>query len=76
MALEVNGLAGRLDLSGEHVRDALRGGGADRVLDGRALGAGLENMALSVHTARRGWATGADILNTRPLAALLEPRRS
>jgi hypothetical protein len=28
-------------------------------------------MALSVATARRGWATPADIVNTRPLDAIL-----
>jgi hypothetical protein len=28
-------------------------------------------MALSVATARRGWATAADVVNTRPLAAIL-----
>jgi len=36
----------------------------------------LENMALSVATARRGWATAAHVLNTRPLTALLERRRA
>lgn len=30
--------------------------------------AGLGNMELSVQTARRGWATAGDILNTRPLS--------
>ena len=39
VALEVNGLAPRLDLSGEHVREALRGGRADRLLHRRPLGA-------------------------------------
>jgi hypothetical protein len=28
-------------------------------------------MRLSVTTARRGWATAADVLNTRPLAEIL-----
>jgi DNA polymerase (family 10) len=32
---------------------------------------GLRNMALSVHTARRGWATVTDVLNTRPLAEIV-----
>jgi hypothetical protein len=32
---------------------------------------GLRNMELSVHTARRGWATAADILNTQPLDGIL-----
>jgi hypothetical protein len=30
-------------------------------------------MELAVATARRGWATAADVLNTRPLAELLRP---
>ena len=32
---------------------------------------GLGNMRLSVATARRGWATAADVLNTGPLEAIL-----
>jgi hypothetical protein len=30
-------------------------------------------MELAVHTARRGWATAADLLNTRPLEEILAP---
>ena len=66
VALEVNGLAPRLDLSGEHVREAIRAG--VRIVcstDAHSV-AGLENMELSVQTARRGWATAGDILNTQP----------
>jgi DNA polymerase (family 10) len=37
---------------------------------------GLGNMDLSVHTARRGWATAADVLNTGPLEAILAGRRT
>jgi DNA polymerase (family 10) len=33
--------------------------------------AGLGTMEYAVHTARRGRATAADVLNTRPLARLL-----
>jgi DNA polymerase (family X) len=33
---------------------------------------GLENMALSVATARRGWASAADVVNTQPLPAILD----
>ena len=68
VALEVNGLAPRLDLSGEHVREAIRAG--VRIVcstDAHSV-AGLGNMELSVQTARRGWATAGDILNTRPLS--------
>ena len=76
VALEVNGLPDRLDLSGEHVRDALRAGvqivcstDAHSV---RVLG----NMAFSVATARRGWAKAVDVVNTRPLGAILDGRRA
>ncbi len=71
VALEVNGLPARLDLSGEHVRDALRAGVSIVCSTDAHSPAGLDNVALSVHTARRGWATATDVLNTRPLDALL-----
>ena len=74
VALEVNGLPDRLDLSGEHVREALRAG--VRVVcstDAHSI-RGLTNMVLSVATARRGWAAAADVLNTRPLEEILAPR--
>jgi DNA polymerase (family 10) len=76
VAVEVNGLPDRLDLRGEHVRDALRAG--VRIVcstDAHSV-RGLANMALSVHTARRGWATPADVVNTRPLQAILQGRRA
>jgi DNA polymerase (family 10) len=72
VALEVNGLPDRLDLRGEYVRQALQAG--VRVVcstDAHSV-RGLENMALSVATARRGWATAADVVNTQPLAAILD----
>jgi DNA polymerase (family 10) len=75
VALEVNGLSPRLDLRGEHVRDALRHGVPIVCSTDAHSPRGLANMELAVHTARRGWATAADVLNTRPLAALLEGRR-
>jgi DNA polymerase (family X) len=65
VALEVNGLPDRLDLRGEHVRNALRAG--VRIVcstDAHSV-RGLGNMELSVRTARRGWATTADVVNTR-----------
>ena len=76
VALEVNGLSPRLDLSGEHVREALRAGVRIVCSTDAHSTRGLGNMTLSVHTARRGWATGADVLNTRPLRALLDARRA
>ena len=71
VALEVNGLPNRLDLSGEHVRIAVEAGAAIACSTDAHSIAGLGNMPLSVHTARRGRATAADVVNTRPLAELL-----
>jgi DNA polymerase (family 10) len=71
VAVEVNGLPDRLDLSGAHVRDALAAG--VRLVcstDAHSI-RGLDNMPFSVMTARRGGATAADVLNTRPLASVL-----
>jgi DNA polymerase (family 10) len=65
IALEVNGLPDRLDLRGEHVRDALRAGVSIVCSTDAHSVRGLGNMELSVHTARRGWATPADVVNTR-----------
>jgi DNA polymerase (family X) len=74
VALEVNGLPDRLDLSGAHVRDALKAG-VELVCSTDAHSVrGLGNMDFSVATARRGWATPANIVNTRPLPAVLERR--
>jgi DNA polymerase (family 10) len=75
VALEVNGLPDRLDLRGEHVREALRAG-VPMVCstDAHSVRA-LDYIELSVQTARRGWATAADVLNTRPLQSLLNARQ-
>jgi DNA polymerase (family 10) len=70
VALEVNGLPPRLDLSGEHVRDALQAGGRIVCSTDAHSVAGLANMEFSVATARRGWATGAQVLNTGSLESL------
>ena len=75
VAIEVNGLPDRLDLSGDHVREALRAGVALVCSTDAHSERGLGNMPLSVATARRGWARATDVLNTRPLNALLPRRR-
>jgi DNA polymerase (family X) len=75
VALEVNGLPNRLDLSGEHVRAALSAG--VRVVcstDAHSV-RGLAHMENAVHTARRGRAGPADVLNTRSLAEVLARTR-
>jgi DNA polymerase (family X) len=75
VAVEVNGLPDRLDLRGEHVRDALQAGlQIVCSTDAHSVG-GLANITLSVATARRGWATAEDVVNTRPLQSILEGRR-
>jgi DNA polymerase (family X) len=75
IAVEVNGLPDRLDLSGEHVREALKAGVKLVCSTDSHSVRGLENMALSVATARRGWAGPGDVLNTQPLEAMTEGRR-
>jgi DNA polymerase (family 10) len=71
VALEVNGLPDRLDLSGEHVLEALEAGVQIVCSTDAHSVAGLANMLLSVATARRGWATPSNVLNTSPLTAIL-----
>jgi DNA polymerase (family X) len=71
VAVEVNGLPNRLDLSGEHARDALRAGVRLVCSTDAHSVRGLGNMALSVATARRAWAGPADVLNTQPLDVVL-----
>ncbi|MGH2894684.1 MAG: PHP domain-containing protein [Solirubrobacteraceae bacterium] len=73
VALEVNGLPPRLDLSGEHAHDAVRAGVSLVCSTDAHSTQGLANMTFAVATARRGWATAADVLNTRPLAEILSP---
>jgi DNA polymerase (family 10) len=75
VALETNGLPNRLDLSGEEVREAIEAG--VRVVcstDAHSV-RGLGNMPLAVATARRGWATAANVLNTRGIDEVLGLRR-
>ncbi|HEX8856170.1 MAG TPA: PHP domain-containing protein, partial [Thermoleophilaceae bacterium] len=74
VALEVNGLPDRLDLRGEHVRDALRAGVQIVCSTDSHSVQGLGNMALSVATARRGWATAANVVNTRPWGTITQRR--
>ncbi len=72
VALETNGLPDRLDLRDEEVRLAVEAGIPVVCSTDAHSVQGLDNMRLSVTTARRGWATAADVLNTRPLAEILE----
>jgi DNA polymerase (family 10) len=69
-AIEINGLPDRLDLRDEHVKLAIAAGVPVVCNTDAHSIRGLRNMRLAVATARRGWATAADVLNTRPLAEL------
>jgi DNA polymerase (family 10) len=71
VALETNGLPDRLDLSGPEVRLALEAGVPVVASTDAHSVRGLGNMALAIATARRGWATAADVVNTRPLPDVL-----
>jgi DNA polymerase (family 10) len=71
VALEVNGLPARLDLSGPHVAEAIAAGARIVCSTDAHSVQGLQNMGNAVFTARRGRAAAADVLNTRPLAQLL-----
>jgi DNA polymerase (family X) len=70
-AVETNGLPDRIDLSGELVREAIGAGVLITCSTDAHSVRGLDNMANAVATARRGWCTAANVLNTRPLAEIL-----
>jgi DNA polymerase (family 10) len=71
IALETNGLPDRLDLRDEEVRLAVEAGVPIVCSTDAHSVRGLGNMQLAVMTARRGWATAADVLNTRGLDEVL-----
>ncbi|GIW40471.1 MAG: DNA polymerase/3'-5' exonuclease PolX [Candidatus Binatia bacterium] len=69
--LEIDAYPERLDLKDEHVRKAVAAG-VPLVIDSDAHSVHqLAYTHYGVATARRGWATKKDILNTRPLADFL-----
>jgi DNA polymerase (family 10) len=71
VAIETNGLPDRLDLSGPEIKRAIEAGVPIVVSTDAHSVRGLGNMRLAVHTARRGWATAADVVNTRSLEEVL-----
>jgi DNA polymerase (family 10) len=71
VAIETNGLPDRLDLRDEEVRVCVEAGVPIVCSTDAHSVRGLGNMQLSVATARRGWASAADVLNTRPLTEIL-----
>jgi DNA polymerase (family 10) len=74
-AVETNGLPDRIDLSAELVREAISAGVPITCSTDAHSVNGLRNMQLSVATARRGWASASEVLNTRPLAEIFRKRR-
>jgi DNA polymerase (family 10) len=75
VALETNGLPDRLDLRDEEVRVAVEAGVPIVCSTDAHSVRGLRNMRLAVATARRGWATAVNVLNTRGLDEVLALRR-
>ncbi len=74
VAVEVNGLPDRLDLSAAHVRAALAAG-VRIVLNSDAHStAGLASLEFALATARKAGVTTDAVVNTRPLSELLRPR--
>ena len=71
VALEVNGLPDRLDLSGAHVAEAMAAGVEIVCSTDAHSTRSLTVMELSVATARRGGAPLGRVRNTRPLAEVL-----
>ena len=69
-ALEVNAFPDRLDLADVHVRRAVELG-VKLAIDSDAHDAGdMDHLFFGVATARRGWATPADVVNTWSLTKL------
>jgi DNA polymerase (family 10) len=75
-ALEVNSIPERLDLDDVHVRRA-RELGVKVAIDSDAHHPdGLDTLRFGLATARRGWATAADVLNTLSLEDIRAWRRA
>jgi len=69
-AIEVNANPARLDADGEFVRAAVEAGATIAVNTDAHTPGELDNARYGVHTARRGWAEAADVLNARSLSDL------
>ncbi|MCA1646927.1 MAG: PHP domain-containing protein, partial [Chloroflexi bacterium] len=69
-ALELNATPDRLDLNGVWARRALKLGARFTVSSDAHSTTELDFMQFGIGSARRGWLTAGDVLNTRPLAEL------
>jgi DNA polymerase (family 10) len=71
-ALEVNANPNRLDLRGSAVKTAIDAGATVAINTDAHRPASYELLRYGVHTARRGWAESADVLNTRDADGICE----
>ncbi|WP_277554263.1 helix-hairpin-helix domain-containing protein [Halobaculum limi] len=69
-ALEVNANPARLDLHGEAVRAAVDAGAPIAIDTDAHSPSEFDHVRYGVHTARRGWAEDADVVNTRDVDGL------
>ncbi|MFC5277205.1 DNA polymerase/3'-5' exonuclease PolX [Halorubrum rubrum] len=72
VAIEVNANPARLDADGSAVRAAVEAGATVAVNTDAHSPRELDNARYGVHTARRGWAEAADVLNAYPIDELRE----
>ncbi|WP_066413989.1 DNA polymerase/3'-5' exonuclease PolX [Halorubrum aethiopicum] len=70
VAIEVNANPARLDADGAAVRAAIEAGATVAVNTDAHAPRELDNARYGVHTARRGWAETADVLNAYPIDEL------
>ena len=70
VSMEINAFPGRLDLSDVNARSAREHGVRFSLGSDAHNRENLRYMEFGVATARRGWLTGGDIINTRPLSGL------
>ena len=71
MAIELNADPHRLDLDWRYLRDAHRLGALIEIGPDAHSVAGLDNMALGVGVARKGWLEKGDVLNAQPADQVL-----
>ncbi len=74
-ALEINAHPARLDLKDVHVRRAIELGVSLVISSDAHSIDGFEVLRFGIATARRGWATAADVINTRSVEELLSHTR-
>jgi DNA polymerase (family X) len=69
-AMEVSADPARMDLDGTWARRVLQAGGRCTISSDAHSTLDFDNIWLAIGSARRGWLTASDVLNTRPLDEL------